>query len=198
MRTIFGAVEGYNYPYIIHASLPIEAFDLVNAEKAIRHNLSLLSHSPGDKIVIACNTAHLLLPSIVKDYKRDFQSLIDCAIAEVIDSDITSVGVVGSPTTLRSELFDAPLLQKSVRVFKPTASEIVSVESSINNVIAGKLSQRDRNAVRKIATRMKSLGAQKVILGCSELSVLIATRKDFIDPIDCVVNKLLPKVNNKV
>jgi aspartate racemase len=100
--------------------------------------------------------------------------------------------LLASPTTIQTRLYENPLVKAGVRVILPTVNEQAAVETAIRNVISGNSNER---LLRPIIARLQSMGAEKVLLGCTELSVLFEHQQtaDLLDPLDIVTTKLLPK-----
>ena len=73
----------------------------------------------------------------------------------------------------------------------PTPSEQDEIERQIRAVIAGR--QMSTAVIHRIAARLQRAGADKIVLGCTELSVLMAhdAQSDFTDPLQLIATKLL-------
>jgi len=119
-------------------------------------------------MVMACNTAHLLLPQLEAYTGRRFMSLIEITVDRVKELAISKVGLVASPTTIRA-------------------------------VIAGIDANKLVGGMQNILRHMKSQGAQLIILGCTELSVVFTGVNDqtIIDPLTLTAAKLLGENDDK-
>jgi aspartate racemase len=144
-------------------------------------------------MVIACNTAHLLLPKLEMHIGHSFVSLIQITVDKVKSLAVDKVGLLASPTTIKSKLYQKRLEDIGVQVITPTTSQIDEIEDCIRAVIAGADTIGRANGLRNILRHMKLQGAQSVILGCTELSVVFSGVKDqsIIDPLTLAAIKLL-------
>ena len=149
-------------------------------------------------MVIACNTAHLLLPELEKQSGRAFVSLIGTTINAARARHIQKVGLMASPTTLKTKLYANALAAEGIDILVPTTKEQQVIERVIRSVIAGKNPKGSTMVLQHIVRHMQLQGAQSVILGCTELSVVFAGVKDpfLLDPLDEVTTELLVASND--
>lgn len=183
-----GAQNGNDFPHIIHFSLPIDDFisDQSKIDKAFRHitqSLAQVKPTKNDSIVIACNTAHLLRAEIERSTGAAVVSLIDSTLAHILSNGIKKVHLIGSPTTLRTRLYEKPLRDRGVNVIKSSRNEQDEVETIIRDVIRG---------VPVNVAREDFAQRAPLLLGCTELSCAMGSQRNVIDPLAIIVNVLLP------
>jgi len=123
-----------------------------------------------------------------------FVSLIDVTVNEILNENHAIVGILASPMTIHTKLYEIELEGKGIAVLVPTEKEMEIIEESIRNVISGKTSSVLRTQIVHIADTLTKRGAEAIILGCTELSVMFAGEHDsrFIDPLTAITRKLLP------
>jgi len=150
-------------------------------------------------MVIACNTAHLLLPELEAYTGRAFVSLIQITVDTVKSLAIDKVGLLASPTTIKTKLYQQRLEDIGVQVITPTSSQLDDIETSIRAVIAGAEANDLVGGMHHILRHMKLQGAQSIILGCTELSVIFTGLNDnsIIDPLTLAAVKLLGENDDK-
>lgn len=113
----FKAVNGEDFPEIVLNSVPIP--DFIADEKHKKVALKILK----DRVIkmnkigvgmlaISCNTAHLLLEDLQKVSQVSFVSMIEAIAKEVNSSGIKKVGLLASPTTFKSGLFQQALARE--------------------------------------------------------------------------------------
>jgi len=192
-----GAREGNEYPAITHISVPVPDFitNKRNSSKAyamLSGVLAGMEMDPCTQVVIACNTAHLLLPRLQQSINHKIVSLVDLVVDELHASNAKKVGLVATPTTIRAGLYSKPLSRDGIKLVEPTSREQQYLEITIRNIIANKPLESQQDAMTKIVNRMLSLGCDSVILGCTELSYLNARNiPNAVDPMDLAVNEIL-------
>jgi aspartate racemase len=194
---VAGAKNGHEFPFITHVSVPIKEFraagaELQTAQSQLLRAVKDIRVTRSDKVVVACNTAHLLEPVLAKALQRPLTSLIANTVTEATQQKLHTVGLVASAHTIRSTLFEQPLADAGIRTIIPTLAQQVMINALIGRVISGSSTVADAVRLRSIIAKLKRRGAQKVILGCTELSVLHKRpTDDTIDPLQIVVPLLL-------
>lgn len=149
-----------------------------------------------DRIVIACNTAHLLLPQLRACTPGQFVSLVDTVAGHLQANALNKVGLLASPTTIRTGLYTQKLQKQATQTLVPSARNIKRVETLIRQVIAGK--QVPTAELANLEHELKLQGAQAILLGCTELSVIAkqAPINQFIDPLRLIAEQILPQEEN--
>lgn len=150
-------------------------------------------------MVMACNTAHLLLPELEACTGQSFMSLIGLTVDEVKSRAISRVGLLASPTTIKLKLYQTRLEEIGVQVITPTMAQLGEIEVCIRAIIAGIDAKQLVSRLHNILRHMELQGTQSVILGCTELSVVFSGAKDqsIIDPMTQAAVKLLGEYDDK-
>ncbi len=117
-------------------------------------------------------------------------SLIDATVNNIKDESHARVGLIASPTTIRKGLFVDALQNIGVETLILNLSDIDAVEDIIRDCIAG-----NGPSEAKLKTHIDGLirrGAERVILGCTELSVIGVNLQEsqVIDPLKLVVEEI--------
>jgi len=174
----FGVKENDEFPRIILSSLP--APDLIanrkmeeKAGNMLEQEAITLENAGADFLVMTCNTMHVLSSRITNSVSIPFISLIDTVVAQIRSDGIKRVGLLGSMTTMTSNLYLEPLRAAGIEVFTPGIDEKNDVVSCIMKVLAGVSGLKERSTLKTIIGNLQNQGAESVILGCTELPLLI-------------------------
>ena len=130
-----------------------------------------------------------MVPTLLDVLGNRFVSLIDVTTKALIEAGTKRVGLLGSPNTISSRLHATML--ENMTVLVPNTAELSSVREIIHGVIGGDKSGTGR--LQKHIDTMVSAGAEIVLLGCTELSVLNhhSPFENVIDPLDLVVDEIM-------
>ncbi len=134
-----------------------------------------LEKGGADLIVIATNTMHKLAPDIEKEISIPLLHIAD-ATADVIKRDgISRVGLLGTEFTMTEDFIKDRLRDSGLEVIIPDKNDIKIVDSVIfNELCLGKVLDPSRREYQRIISAMKDKGAEGVILGCTEIGMLIS------------------------
>ncbi len=173
----FGAKNNDDFPEIVLYSVPVP--DFISNDKSKKKALNMLIEKVKQlnklniaNLSIACNTAHVLLNELQNNTIIPFISMIKEVTDRVENEGITKVGILGTPSTIKSELYQKALSKKGIESVIPSDGQIKILELVIRNVIAGKILRTDAKKLIHIANFLRKMGAEGIILGCTELPLV--------------------------
>lgn len=187
-----------DFPEIIHLSVPVPNFisnktNMQKAKEILIERTKFLEEAGSTINCIACNTAHLLLPELQAVTQVPFVS-IPQLVAEVLKAKkIKRVGLLASPTTLESTLYD-DALEGVARIVRPNDATAKQTEQLIFKQLANKLKENERQDFRQLVQQfMQDNNLEAVILGCTELPLVFGevTDKRVISTLDVLSTALL-------
>lgn len=165
------------FPEIIVDSVPVPDFisNLENKQASLAllcDRVKRLGLFEPDVFCICCNTAHIFLEELQKCTKSLFVSLINTVSAEVKKKKIAKVGIMATPVTIKSGLYQKSLRKLGVEVVLPKRCELEKIEGVIRRVLSGKVRGQDASLLLGIAKALRNRGAEGIILGCTELPLI--------------------------
>lgn len=189
----FNAKNDSDFPEIILNSVPVPDFisDKKNVDvvlNTLKIRIKRLQAFNPICLGIACNTAHLILDELQKTTDIPFVSIIKSVIKKVIDAKISKIGILGSPVTISSRLYEKPLIKNQIDVILPFKKDQLIIEEVIRNVLAGRTNSVNRKKIVLTAKSLEKRGVQGIILGCTELPLIFP--KDFPLPVFNSINIL--------
>jgi aspartate racemase len=129
----------------------------------------------GAELLILCtNTMHKVAPAIEAATSIPFLHLADATAAAVRAAGITRVGLLGTAFTMEQSFYRDRLESHGLEVLVPSAADRAEVHRVIyDELCQGQLLEASRRAVGAIIGHLGDEGAAGVILGCTEIELLI-------------------------
>lgn len=152
--------------------------------KQIADAALVLQNGGADFLILCCNTLHKVTPSIESAIKIPFLHIADAAGKALVESHACKIGLLGTQFTMEEGFYSSRLEEKfGMEVIVPPLDDRKCLDHIIyDELCQGKVaSESKRKLVRMIHT-LQSSGAEAVLLGCTELGMLIA-QKDVNIPI---------------
>lgn len=194
----FGAENNDQFPEIVLDSVPVPDFISSNEKKEealqmLLGRVTQLNKLDLSCLSIACNTVHVLLPQLQSISSLPFVSMIDAVVEQVVKDDIKIIGILGTPSTLKSKLYEIKLHQAKIKTISANKKDFFILEKAIRGVIAGTADKGDINNVKKIADNLVEQGAEGIILGCTELPLVfpILYQKPVYNSVEILARALL-------
>lgn len=142
-------------------------------------------------IAVPCVTAHYFMDKLETGVEVPLINGVRETVAHLKENGIQKVGIMATDGTIRSGIFHRELEQQGLLPIAPSVSAQADVMHLIfNNVKAGKPAEMDRFAAA--AEDLRSQGAQVIILGCTELSLIKRDEKigaGFIDAMEVLARQ---------
>lgn len=130
-------------------------------------------------IAMPCNTAHVFLPYLRKAVRIPFIDMI-AETAQIVTE--RTVGLLATETTVRTRLYHDVCAARGIGVLTPLARDQARVMEIIYAIKGGSFDLGMKRDLRTIAQRLHGRGAQALIVGCTELS-LVVSQDDFDGPV---------------
>src|SRR3989344_2557927 len=132
----FGAKSDSDFPEVILNSVPVPNFisDRKNSEfalKILEKRVKKLEAFNPACFGISCNTAHVLLDNLQSKTNVPFISVIDEVADSVSELNIKEVGLLASPVTINSALYQEALRKRKISTILPSVSELRIIETII-------------------------------------------------------------------
>jgi aspartate racemase len=139
-----------------------------------------------DFLVICTNTMHKLVPDIQKEIGIPILSIIDVTAGEIKKRNLHVVGLLGTRFTMVEEFYRKRLEKvHGLRVLIPPDNEVETVHRIIvEELSVGEINPVSKKTYRDIICRLVSRGAEGVILGCTEIPLLVKEQEGNIPLFD--------------
>lgn len=140
-------------------------------EEGVQH----LMRCGAEILVVPCNTVHAYMPSVVEGKAVEFISIIDAAVDAVSKLGSTNrVGILATNGALASGVYQSALRDAGKEAILPSASSQQTLMHAIDAVKAGEAGFEEIQQVVSLLTEFQSSGVSTVIVGCTEISILVA------------------------
>lgn len=126
-------------------------------------------------LVLCTNTMHKVAPAIEKAINIPLLHIADATAATVKEGGVTTVGLLGTRFTMSEEFYRGRLEDRhGLRVVVPSETERTLVDDVIfKELCVGKILEDSRHRYLEIIKGLTEGGADAVILGCTEISLLV-------------------------
>jgi aspartate racemase len=128
-----------------------------------------------DFVVICTNTMHKMADEVEAAIGIPLLHIAD-ATAEVIKSQgLTKIGLLGTRFTMEEDFYRGRLVEKhGLDVIIPEADDRETVHRVIyDELVLGEIKPESREAYKGIIEKLIAAGAQGIILGCTEIGLLV-------------------------
>lgn len=126
-------------------------------------------------IIICTNTMHKVVPQIEERISIPIIHIADATAEVLINENIEKVGLLGTKYTMTQDFYKSRVTLKGIDVIVPTEEDIEIINNIIyNELCLGIIKPSSRSEYQRIIKNLESQGAQGIILGCTEIGLLIS------------------------
>ena len=134
-----------------------------------------LEGAGADCIVICPNTMHKVAPQIGERVSIPILHIAEATAEALIESGISRVLLLGTRYTMQQDFYKEKLVERGIEVMVPGDEDMEIVNRIIfGELCLGVISEESRKEYLRIIEEQKGRGAQGVILGCTEIGLLIS------------------------
>lgn len=148
-------------------------------------NICLKLEKAGAEMLVICtNTMHLMAEIMQEKINIPILHIADTVGEKIKNQGLKKVGLLGTKFTMEQDFYKKRILDKfGIEVIIPSEEERNIVHNVIyNELVQGIISDTSREKYKKIISSLTENGAEGVILGCTEIPLLIK-QKDSKIPI---------------
>jgi len=135
-------------------------------------------------IGLATNTMHIVAGQITDGLSIPFLHIADPTADALLSTGVTCVGLLGTRFTMEMPFYKARLMERGLDVIVPNG-EIPALNAIIyEELCRGIVRDKSRSAFITAIDALAARGAEAVILGCTEIGMLIDARSSSLPVFD--------------
>jgi len=133
-----------------------------------------LEKAGAECLLICCNTLHKVADRVERPGGAKLIHIVDVIVKEIISRGMKKVGLMGSIYTMKQDFYRDRLARQGIEIVIPEENEMKIIMEVIETELGvGKIKESSRKYFLEIINKLKAEGAEGVILGCTEIPLLI-------------------------
>ncbi|UUE20719.1 aspartate/glutamate racemase family protein [Microbacterium sp. J1-1] len=179
---VHGRLGGHHSARILLDSLDfavieeMQARDDWDAAGALLADRARALEGAGAEVLVLCtNTMHLVADRIQNAVTIPFLHIADVTAEAIVASGIHTVGLLGTAFTMERPFYAERLATHGIHTVVPEEDDRAAVHSVIyDELVHGVIREESRRRYVEVIERLVSRGAEGIILGCTEIELLIS------------------------
>ena len=153
-----------------------------------------------DFLLICTNTMHKVAPEVEAAVQIPLLHIADATAEQLGEQGIKSVGLLGTAFTMEQEFYKGRLTEKyGLQVLVPEAEDRQIVHQIIyDELCLGRIKSKSKRAYLQIINSLAEQGAEAVILGCTEIGMLVSQEDTSVPLLDTTAIHALKAVEYAV
>ena len=133
-----------------------------------------LEKAGADFIVICTNTMHKVVNQIKKKISIPILHIAEMTAEKILEKGLKNIALLGTKYTMEQDFYKSKLIEKGINVIIPDKNDIEIINEVIyDELCLGTINFNSKKKFLEIVDKLRSKGAEGIILGCTEIGLLI-------------------------
>jgi aspartate racemase len=133
-----------------------------------------LERAGAESIVLCTNTMHKVAGAIESAVHVPFLHIVDATAEEILRCGLTRVGLLATRFTMEEDFYRERMVAHGIELLLPSEADRSAIHRIIyDELCIGRTEAPSRQTFSRVILDLEAAGAQGIILGCTEISLLI-------------------------
>ena len=133
-----------------------------------------LEKAGADFIVICTNTMHKVVNQIKEKISVPILHIAEMTAEKILEKGLKNIALLGTKYTMEQDFYKSKLIEKGINVIIPDKNDIEIINEVIyDELCLGTINFNSKKKFLEIVDKLRSKGAEGIILGCTEIGLLI-------------------------
>jgi aspartate racemase len=149
--------------------------DWATCAEILRNKSRQIESAGADFLLICTNTMHKVATEIESSISIPLLHIADATADRIRQAGMNKIGLLGTRFTMEQDFYRGRLEQHGIEVLIPDEEDRVIVHRVIyDELCQGKIDNQSRNEFVRIIEELHARGAEGVIEGCTEITMLVS------------------------
>lgn len=136
-----------------------------------------LENAGADMVLVCANTMHLCSEEIIKNTSIPFLHVVEATGKIIRKNALKRVALLGTKFTMEKDFYKKILHNFGIEVMIPNQDQREQIHNVIyKELVLGKINPKSKSVYLKIINDLIAKGAEGIILGCTEIPLLISDK----------------------
>lgn len=133
-----------------------------------------LEKAGADFIVICTNTMHKVVNQIKEKISIPILHIAEMTAEKILEKGLKNIALLGTKYTMEQDFYKSKLIEKGINIIIPDKNDIEIINKVIyDELCLGTINSNSKKKFLEIVDKLRNKGAEGIILGCTEIGLLI-------------------------
>jgi aspartate racemase len=145
-----------------------------------------LEKSGATAILIGANSMHKVYDQVAAAVKVPVIHIADCVAQRMEANGVKKAAVIGTRNVMLESFYRQKLIARDIELLPPEMQFVDTLDRIIyDELLLGKASRQAERELKTIITNLEQDGAEAVVLGCTELEMVVDVDANVLPIYDC-------------
>lgn len=176
-------IESLDFSELVRLST---ADDWNRAARIIGDSASRLETAGATALLIGANSMHKVYDSVVASVSVPVLHIADCVAERMVVSGIRKAALLGTRNVMVDSFYRQKLVARDIELLAPDMKHVETLDKIIyDELIYGKANRQSERELKTMITNLEKAGAQAIVLGCTELDMIVDVDANVLPIFDC-------------
>lgn len=176
-------IESLDYSNLSRLSTPEE---WKRAAGVLSDSAKRLEKGGATAILIGANAMHKVYDQVAASVKVPVIHIAECVAARMEANGVKKAALIGTRNVMLESFYRQKLIEREIELLPPEMQFVVTLDRIIyDELLLGKASRQAERELKTILTNLEQDGAEAVVLGCTELEMVVDVDANVLPIYDC-------------
>ena len=137
-------------------------------------------------ILIGANSMHKVYDRVAAAVSVPVIHIAECVAAKMAERGVAKAALIGTRNVMLESFYRQKLIARDIELLPPEMAFVDTLDRIIyDELLIGKVTRQAERELKTILTNLQQDGAQAVVLGCTELEMIVAVDANVLPIFDC-------------
>ena len=176
-------IESLDFSGMSRLSTPAE---WASAAKVLASSAKRLERAGATAIVIGANSMHKVYDEVAGAVSVPVIHIAECVAERMAEKGVRKAGLIGTRNVMLESFYRQKLIARDIELLPPEMAFVDTLDRIIyDELLLGKASRQAERELKTIITNLAQDGAEAVVLGCTELEMIVDVDANVLPIYDC-------------
>ena len=161
------------------------ADDWDQAGEVLARQAGLLQAAGARAVAICTNLMHKVAPAVEQSLEVPLLHIVDAVAEEAARRGLSALGIMGAGVTMCDDFYADRLARSGIRPVRADADDVEATDRIVfEELTRGIIAEESRARLLGVVDRLVRAGAEGVVLGCTELPLILSAQDSPVPLID--------------
>ena len=176
-------IESLDFSELVRLASPD---DWARAAKILKMSAKRLERAGATAIIIGANSMHKIYDEVAAHVSVPIIHIADCVGARMAANGVRKAALLGTRNVMLESFYRQKLIARDIELLPPEMAFVDTLDRIIyEELIQGKVTRQSERELKTIITNLEQDGAEAVVLGATELEMVVDVDANVLPIYDC-------------
>ncbi len=157
-----------------------------HAAQVLSASAQRLEAAGATALVIGANSMHKVYDEVAAAVSIPIIHIADCVAERMVETKVKKAALIGTRNVMLESFYRQKLIARDIELLPPEMAFVDALDRIIyDELIRGKASRQAQRELKTIIVELQRDGAQAIVLGCTELEMIVDVDANVLPIYDC-------------